>query len=133
MTTSTLFPGNRRAPRASQAGGQARAGRLTYAILAVTVLVSVFPLYWTLVAASTSNARINSTPPNLVPGGNLWHNLSAAFENVNMAKALGNSVIVAGSIAIGRPHSRSVSPSNLLVASIPIFEPRPATGEAKSR
>jgi len=37
------------------------------------------------------------------------------------------------SIAIGRPHSRCVSPGHLLVASSPILLPRPATGEAKSR
>src|SRR5690606_2643871 len=34
---------------------------------------------------------------------------------------------------IGRPHSRSDSPGHLRVASSPSFEPRPATGEAKSR
>src|SRR5580692_9970980 len=41
--------------------------------------------------------------------------------------------LTASSITIGRPHSRSVSPGHLLVASSPIFEPRPATGDAKSR
>jgi len=39
----------------------------------------------------------------------------------------------ASSMTIGRPHSRSVSPGHLLVASSPIFEPSPATGDAKSR
>ena len=37
------------------------------------------------------------------------------------------------SMTIGRPHSRLVSPGHLLVASMPILEPRPATGLAKSR
>ena len=34
---------------------------------------------------------------------------------------------------MGVPHSRVVSPGHLLVASMPIFDPRPLTGEAKSR
>src|ERR1700753_613838 len=37
------------------------------------------------------------------------------------------------SIAIFLPHSRCVSGGSLLVASRPIFEPRPLSGEAKSR
>ncbi len=36
-------------------------------------------------------------------------------------------------ILMGRPHSRVVSPGHLLVASKPILEPSPDTGEAKSR
>src|SRR5690606_38802234 len=39
----------------------------------------------------------------------------------------------ASSMRMGRPHSRSVSPGHLLVASMPILPPRPETGEAKSR
>jgi uncharacterized membrane-anchored protein len=41
--------------------------------------------------------------------------------------------ITAWSMRISRPHSRSVSPGHLLVASRPILEPRPLTGLAKSR
>ena len=37
------------------------------------------------------------------------------------------------SITIGLPHSRLVSPDHLLVASRPIFPPKPDTGLAKSR
>ncbi len=36
-------------------------------------------------------------------------------------------------MAIGRPQAREVSAGHLFVASIPIFEPRPETGLAKSR
>ena len=41
--------------------------------------------------------------------------------------------ITSSLMRIGRPHSRLVSPSHLSVASRPILEPRPDTGEAKSR
>src|SRR5690554_3865359 len=42
-------------------------------------------------------------------------------------------VLTDSSMTMGVPHSRSVSPGHLSVASSPILEPSPATGEAKSR
>jgi cellobiose transport system permease protein len=57
-------------------------------------------LYWTVVAASTSNTEINKVPPNLVPGPNLFSNFSTALDTVDMGKALTNSVIVSGTIAL---------------------------------
>ena len=42
-------------------------------------------------------------------------------------------VCTTGSIMIGVPHVRVVSPGHLLVASRPIFPPSPDTGLAKSR
>jgi hypothetical protein len=41
--------------------------------------------------------------------------------------------LTASLMRMGRPHSRIVSPFHLAVASRPIFDPSPATGEAKSR
>jgi cellobiose transport system permease protein len=81
--------------------GYLRAGPLTYAILAVVALLSLFPIYWSIVAASTSNADIARVPPPLLPGGNLLPNLHKALTQVNMLKALVNSTIVSGSIALG--------------------------------
>jgi cellobiose transport system permease protein len=77
------------------------AGWLTYTILTIVVLISVFPFYWTIVAASTSNTEINQVPPNLVPGPNLFHNFGEALDNVNMGKALINSLIVSGIVSLG--------------------------------
>jgi cellobiose transport system permease protein len=81
--------------------GFMRGGWITYTILAFVVIISVFPLYWTIVAASTSNSAIAQVPPPLLPGGNLISNFHKAITQVNMAKAILNSVIVAGSIALG--------------------------------
>ena len=81
--------------------GFMRGGPITYAILAVVVIVSVFPFYWTIVAASRSNADIAQVPPPLYPGGNLVKNLGHAVSQVNMGKAILNSAIVSGSIALG--------------------------------
>jgi cellobiose transport system permease protein len=81
--------------------GFLQGGLITYAILAVVAVISIFPMYWTVVAASTSNSEIASVPPPLLPGGNLVSNFHKAVTQVNMAKAVLNSVIVSGSIALG--------------------------------
>lgn len=99
----TRRPRGRR-ERVETATGQVgfmRGGPITYAILAVVVIVSVFPFYWTIVAASTSNADISRVPPPLLPGGNLASNIDKALTQVNMGKAILNSTIVSGSIALG--------------------------------
>ncbi len=85
----------------SAAGRQMHATRLTYVILAVVILISIFPFYWTVLAASTSNTEINRVPPNWLPGGNLFRNFGHAMQNVDMGKAVFNSVIVSGSVALG--------------------------------
>ncbi|MEU2877432.1 carbohydrate ABC transporter permease [Streptomyces sp. NPDC007070] len=80
------------------AGQQLKGGPFTYIALVLVGLGSVFPLYWTLVAASHDQQRVLDNPPPLLPGGKLWHNLQAAWEQANLGKAIVNSVIVAGCI-----------------------------------
>lgn len=70
----------------------------TYAILFVIVVFSIFPLYWSIVVSSRDQSAVGSYPPPLVPGGNLFDNLAAAFDQGNFGLALTNSVIVAGTI-----------------------------------
>ncbi|WP_327188395.1 carbohydrate ABC transporter permease [Streptomyces xinghaiensis] len=83
-----------------RAGRQHHAGPLSYALLILAALLSVFPLYWTMVAASTDNTRVSQTPPPFLPGPNLFKNLAAAWEDAAMGQALINSTIVAGTIAL---------------------------------
>ncbi|MFD5447292.1 carbohydrate ABC transporter permease [Streptomyces sp. NPDC003470] len=80
------------------AGQQLKGGPFTYLALAVVGLGSLFPLYWTLVAASHDQQRVLDTPPPFLPGGRLFSNLEAAWEQANLGKAIVNSAIVAGSI-----------------------------------
>ncbi|MFJ4843762.1 MULTISPECIES: carbohydrate ABC transporter permease [unclassified Streptomyces] len=82
------------------AGQQLKAGPLTYTALVVVGLGSIFPLYWTLVAASHDQQRVLDTPPPLVPGGRLWSNLQAAWEQANLGKAIVNSIVVSGCITL---------------------------------
>jgi cellobiose transport system permease protein len=77
------------------------AGPVTYPVLVVVTVLSVFPLWWTLVAASRSNAEINQVPPPFLPGASLFGNIRRAMQTVDMVKALLNSLVVSGTIAAG--------------------------------
>jgi cellobiose transport system permease protein len=76
------------------------AGWTTYAVLLAIIVASIFPLYWSVVVSSRDQSAIGRYPPPLVPGGSLWDNLSAAFEQGNFGLALTNSVLVAGTITV---------------------------------
>jgi len=80
------------------------AGPFTYIALILVALISLFPLYWSLVVASHDNSAIAASPPVLTPGGQLWHNLSRLFNsgevNVNFWTALVNSAIVAATVTL---------------------------------
>ncbi|HEU5474560.1 MAG TPA: carbohydrate ABC transporter permease [Actinophytocola sp.] len=71
-----------------------------YALLIAVVVISAFPLYWSVVVSSRDQSAVGAYPPPLVPGGNLWDNLSAAYEQGNFGLALVNSTIVAGTITV---------------------------------
>nr|WP_245240881.1 carbohydrate ABC transporter permease [Streptomyces spiramenti] len=104
-TTPVLPPGDGGSPpragkRGGKAGKQLRAGWLTYTILAIFTFGSLFPLVWTAIAASHSNARLAQSPPPFSFGDRLWHNLDQAWNTANMGKALFNTVFVAGAITV---------------------------------
>lgn len=112
-TTSTVTSPDRRvtksAPRSVPtrhrrfkpgAGRQHHAGPFAYFALAVVGLGSLFPLYWTLVAASRTQEEVLDTTPPLIPGGNLFNNLQAAWEQASLGKAILNTFIVSSSITL---------------------------------
>lgn len=78
-----------------------RAGRITYAVLALFAAGSLFPLVWTAIAASRNTTRLAQTPPPFWFGGNLVRNLRIAWTDANMGTALFNTVLVAGTVAAG--------------------------------
>ena len=47
------------------------AGPLTYAVLVLASVASIFPLYWSFVVASHDNSAVSAYPPVLTPGGQL--------------------------------------------------------------
>ncbi|MEU8465731.1 carbohydrate ABC transporter permease [Streptomyces sp. NPDC029003] len=93
--------GRRRGRGRGAGAGSRHGGRLVYAVLTVAVLISAFPFYWTVVAASRSNADLARIPPSLLPGPNLMRNFQQVVEEADIGKALLNSLIVAGSITVG--------------------------------
>jgi cellobiose transport system permease protein len=80
------------------ASRQLRAGWGAYTLLGVVVLISVFPVYWTFVAASNTTAAISRMPPTLLPGPHLLENIDKVFGQTRMALALTNSLLVAGTV-----------------------------------
>ncbi|WP_054055841.1 carbohydrate ABC transporter permease [Alloactinosynnema sp. L-07] len=85
-------------------GRQKRRGErglwITYSLLTAIVLISAFPLYWSIVVSSRDKSAIGRYPPPLVPGGNLWDNLTTAFDQGDFGIALVNSTLVAGTITV---------------------------------
>src|SRR5262249_47241159 len=98
--TVSAVPRNRSGARRRRPPSLART--LTYIVLALTLVVSAFPIYWTFVVASSTNDVIADVPPPLVPGGHLVDNVRAVFDNdaASFTKALVNSAIVAGTVAL---------------------------------
>jgi cellobiose transport system permease protein len=82
-------------------GKPMQAGWLTYLIVILVTLVSVFPLYYTIVMASHTNAEMAAKNPPLLPNNSIWSNLHRAFELAPLNKALLNSLIVSGCITLG--------------------------------
>ncbi|AEM87459.1 ABC-type transporter, integral membrane subunit [Streptomyces violaceusniger Tu 4113] len=83
----------------SRAGRQLHGGKITYAVLILFTIGSLFPLVWTAIAASRTNTRLAQTPPPLWFGSNLFNNLDKAWNGANMGTALLNTTVVAGTVA----------------------------------
>jgi cellobiose transport system permease protein len=102
-TAEPAAPASTRAARREgrRRGKVTSAGPVAYALLIVSALVSIFPLYWTLVAGSHTNHDIASTPPPFLPNASIFSNIKLALEQAPIGKAILNSVIVAGCITVG--------------------------------
>ena len=81
-----------------------RGGVWTYVFLLLLTAFSIFPLYWSFVVASHDNSALGAYPPVLTPGGNFRDNVDRLFNagivNVDFAKALINSAIVASVVTV---------------------------------
>jgi cellobiose transport system permease protein len=79
-------------------------GPLTYLLLILLTLASVFPLYWSFMVASHDNSALGAYPPVLTPGGHFASNVHRLFNagvvNVDFWTALVNSAIVASVVTI---------------------------------
>ncbi|MEU7526362.1 carbohydrate ABC transporter permease [Saccharothrix sp. NPDC042600] len=73
-----------------------RPGFGVYGLLIAFILGSAFPFYWSFVVASNDDAA--DTP--LLPGGKFFTNAARVFDTIPFWKALGNSVIVSGTVTL---------------------------------
>lgn len=75
---------------------------LTKVMLALTIVVSAFPIYWMIVIASRTNDDAVAVPPPLFPGGNLGANIRRvlANEDAHFVAGLVNSTIVATTVTV---------------------------------
>lgn len=83
------------------AGSQQRGSRVTYSLLIVVTLASIFPLYYTIVMASHTNAQMAAPTPPLLPTLDIVQNMKAALALAPLNKGLINSLIVSGCITVG--------------------------------
>lgn len=74
--------------------------KATYWVLAIFVLGSLFPFYWSFLVASRDNGMLTEPVPPILPGGNFFANAARVFDTVPFWKALANSVIVSGTVTL---------------------------------
>ena len=88
--------------RRREHGPARRPGLMTYATLTVVALISILPLFYTLLLASSTSAEVAQNPiPSLIPGGHLGDNLVRVFESdIDLPRAVWNSVVVSVTTAL---------------------------------
>lgn len=79
------------------AGSNRRPGWVTYACLSVVILISILPLYYVVLLASSDQETISqSVIPGLLPQDHLWDNIQRVFESgTDVWKGMTNSLIIA--------------------------------------
>ena len=82
--------------------GSGRPSWFTYAFLALVVLLSFFPFYWSWLIGSGDASTIRDPNRSWVPGGNFLDNAASVVNNpnVNFWRALANSVIVSVVVSV---------------------------------
>jgi cellobiose transport system permease protein len=77
-------------------------GILTYAVMIIILVLSVFPFYWMFVIASHTTASVNKFPPVFIPGDRFIANVNTMFSQIQFFKALLNSIFVSSTITIAQ-------------------------------
>lgn len=96
-TTSTSRRSKRgRRPYNGSAGSRMwEAGPLARIVLLVSLVLSVFPIYWMFVVATRTNSIVGAIPPPLLPGGNFAENTRRLVdtERANFMLGMFNSAV----------------------------------------
>ena len=65
-----------------------------YIVLLIGVVISLFPFYWVVIAATNESGKVFSKPPVLSAGNMLLTNIINLNEAIGISKVLFNSVVV---------------------------------------
>ena len=79
-----------------------RSSVIAHGILAASLVVLAFPLYYAFVISTQSLDEVTSLPPKLAPSTHLIQNYADAWARVGMGRLLLNSTIVALAVALGK-------------------------------
>ncbi len=99
VAIDTEAPPERDRRRRRRSGVDTRPGFLTYGLLIAFVLGFAYPLWWSFVVASGTNAT-RGEPLPLVPGGNFLANARQVLDAIPFWLALRNSVIVSSVVTL---------------------------------
>ncbi len=75
---------------------------LSHLILIVICFVVGFPMLFTILKSTQNLAQINAFPPFLGVGDQIAQNYSDAFTTTNLAQLMGNTILVAVVITLGK-------------------------------
>lgn len=75
---------------------------VTHALLVLSLVMLLMPLWIVFVAASHDFQTVNQVPMPLWPGAHLFENLSSAWTQGNFGRVMINSFIVAGGVTAGK-------------------------------
>lgn len=66
-----------------------------YSTLVLGAFVSLVPFVWMLIASTHTTSALFTTPPPLLPGGEVVTNLIRLQESTNFARVMANSLVIA--------------------------------------
>lgn len=89
----------RRRRRGGTGASWDRPGWVSYLVLTIAVAVFAYPLWWSFVVASGTNATRSEAFP-LVPGPNFMRNVETVLESIPFWKALTNSLIISSVVTV---------------------------------
>ena len=74
----------------------------TYVSLILGIVVVGFPILYAIIAATLSIEEVSRVPMSMIPGDQLFNNVSEAWNRGNLGTQLFNSFIMASGITIGK-------------------------------
>ena len=73
---------------------------LSYVLLSIASLLSLFPFYWMFVMATSPSSAYNSIPPTITPGSLLIENFNKVLDKIDFFQAMWNSLIICSIVTI---------------------------------